>query len=229
MIETRLLAIESGRRVGSVDADRDPATAWPVVALVASAGGIDALSRVLSGLPADWPASVIVLLHLAPDRASALPGILARISALPVDAARDGDALAPGRVVVAPPGRHVLITPELRIALIESGAFPPSRPSADLLLATLATAAGGRVIAAILSGKGHDGATGATAVHRFGGTVLATDAASSQSFSMPAATIERDSAIDHIVDLDQLAPLLLRLVTAPGVDPQRVPDQHAGA
>jgi two-component system chemotaxis response regulator CheB len=197
--------------------ERDPAGRWPVVALVASAGGVEALSRVLCGLPAELPASVIVLLHVSPDRESALPRILARVSALPVAAARDGDALGPGQVVVAPAGRHVLITSDLRIALIESGPFPPSRPSADLLLATLATAAGARAIAAILSGKGHDGATGATAVHRFGGTVLATDEASSRSFSMPGATIARDGAIDHVVDLDQLAPLLVRLVTAPAI------------
>jgi two-component system chemotaxis response regulator CheB len=198
-----------------VDGAHDPAGQWPVIALVASAGGLDAVSRVLSGLPADLPASVIVLLHLAPDHESMLPGILARRTTLAVESARDGDALGPGRVVVAPPGRHVLIASDLRIALIESGAFPPSRPSADLLLTTLATAAGARVIAVILSGKGHDGATGATAVHRFGGTVLATDAASSQSFSMPAAAIARDHAIDHIVDLDALASLLIELVTAP--------------
>jgi two-component system chemotaxis response regulator CheB len=196
-----------------VDLERDPAGGWPVVALVASAGGVDALSRVLSGLPAELAASVIVLLHMSPDRESVLPRILARVSALQVGAARDGDTLSPGQVVVAPAGRHVLITPELRIALIESGAFPPSRPSADLLLATLATAAGARAIAVILSGNGHDGATGATAVHRFGGTVLASDEASSSSFSMPAATIARDGAMDHVVDVDRLAPLLVRLIT----------------
>ena len=53
-----------------------------------------------------------------------------------------GEALAPGRVIVAPAGRHLLITGDLRAALITSGAFPPSRPSADFLLTTLATAAG---------------------------------------------------------------------------------------
>jgi two-component system chemotaxis response regulator CheB len=193
----------------------DPAPAdWPIVALVASAGGVDALSRVLSGLPAELPASVIVLLHVSPDRESVLPDILRRVCALGVEPARDGDELSPGHVLVAPAGRHLLITPALRVALIESGAFPPSRPSADLLLTTLAIAAGPRAIAVVLTGKGHDGATGATAVHRFGGTVLATDAASSQFFAMPSATIERDGAIDRVVDLDELPALLTTLVSA---------------
>jgi two-component system chemotaxis response regulator CheB len=202
-----------------VPSDHDRVTAsWPIVALVASAGGVDALSRVLSGLPAELPASVIVLLHSSPDRESELPGILSRVTALGVEAARDGDELALGRVLVAPAGRHLLVTSELRVALITSGAFPPSRPSADLLLTTLAVAARGRVIAVVLSGKGHDGATGASAVHRFGGTVLASDEASSQSFAMPSATIERDGAIDHVVALDALADRLVQLIAAPRID-----------
>jgi two-component system chemotaxis response regulator CheB len=207
-----------------VPAQADQADRWPIVALVASAGGVDALSRVLSALPAELPASLIVLLHVAPDRESALADILARISAFGVRAARDDEPLVPGRAIVAPAGQHLLITKELRVALIESGAYPPSRPSADLLLTTLAIAAGARVIAAVLSGTGHDGATGATAVHRFGGTVLATDAASSQSFAMPSATIRRDSAIDHVVDLDAVPALLMQLITAPVVTPAMPPE-----
>jgi two-component system chemotaxis response regulator CheB len=190
---------------------------WPIVALVASAGGVDALSRVLSGLPAELPASVIVLLHSSPDRESELPGILSRVTALGVEAARDGDELALGRVLVAPAGRHLLVTSELRVALITSGAFPPSRPSADLLLTTLAVAARGRVIAVVLSGEGHDGATGASAVHRFGGRVLASDEASSRSFAMPSATIERDGAIDQVVALDALADRLVQLIATPRI------------
>ena len=108
-------------------ATRDEDTpSWPIVALVASAGGVDALSRVLSGLPAVVPASVVVLLHVTPERESALPVILGRISAFGVEAARDGEELAPGRVIVAPSGHHLLITSELRVALIDSGAYPPS-------------------------------------------------------------------------------------------------------
>jgi two-component system chemotaxis response regulator CheB len=191
----------------------DPAAAdWPIVALVASAGGIDAVSRVLSALPHDLPAGIVALVHVSPDHESLLPHILGRVSRLPVEAARDGAPLAPGLVVVAPAGRHLLITGGLDAALIRSGAFPPSRPSADLLLTTLAIAAGPRAIAVVLTGKGHDGATGASAIHRFGGTVLATDAATSQSFSMPSATIERDHTIDHVVALDDLPALLIALV-----------------
>jgi two-component system chemotaxis response regulator CheB len=190
-------------------------SSWPIIALVASAGGVEALSRVLLGLSSELPASVIVLLHSDPDRESLLPRILRRITTLDVQPASDGDALQPGRVLVAPAGQHMLITDDLHVALIESGSYPPSRPSADLLLTTLAVAARARAIAVVLSGTGHDGATGATAVHRFGGTVLATDEASSTSFAMPSATIDRDGAIDHVVHLDELPALLMQLASAP--------------
>jgi two-component system chemotaxis response regulator CheB len=196
---------------------------WPVVALVASAGGIEAISHVLSGLPAELPACVLVLVHLSPERETFLPEVFARVGPLGVEAACDGDALAAGRVLVAPPGEHTLVTSDLCVALIKSGAYPPHRPSADLLLTTLAIAAGPRAIAVVLSGHGHDGATGATAIHRFGGTVLATDQASSRSFSMPSATIERDHAIDQIVDLAEMPGLLTALVTAPKLDVRRGP------
>ena len=191
---------------------------WPIVALVASAGGVDALSRVLRALPRELPASVIALLHIPPDRESVLPEVLRRVTALGVQPARDGDTLDRGRVLVAPPGRHVLVTTDLRIALIDSGALPPSRPSADLLLTTLAVVVGRRAIAVVLSGQGHDGATGASAIHRFGGTLVATDEASSQYFSMPSATIEREQVVDHIVDLDDVAPLLLTLISTPRIE-----------
>ncbi len=183
-----------------------------MIALVGSAGALDAVARVLGGLPDGFPACVLVLIHQAPDRASQLVYLLGRRCALPVVVAEHDTALQQGRVIVVPPGKHLLITPELRAALIVSGATPPSRPSADLLLATLATAAGARAIAVILSGGGHDGATGATAIHVCGGTVVATDEASSQSFSMPLAAIEREDGVDHVVPLDEIGDLLVALV-----------------
>jgi two-component system chemotaxis response regulator CheB len=185
---------------------------FPIVALVCSAGGLDALQQVLATLPGDFPAAVIILQHLDPHAHSLLPRLLGRHSALPVSTAEDGDPLMPGRVIVAPPGRHTLVTGDGRIALILSGALPPYRPSADLLLTSLALAAGERAIAVVLTGYGRDGATGATAVHRFGGVVIATDADTSTQFEMPEATIGRHSITDHVVPLPEVGDLLTELV-----------------
>lgn len=195
---------------------------FPIVALVGSAGELDATSRVLERLPADFAASMIVLIHVPPDRASHLVEVISRRCLLPVLEADHGLPLLPGQVIVVPPGRHLLITPDDRVprtALIVSGAFPPSRPSADLLLATLATAVGARAVAVILSGGGNDGATGATAVHVCGGTVLATDETSSTHYSMPLAAIERDEAVDRVLPLAEIAPALVEFVDARAVAP----------
>lgn len=191
---------------------------FPIIALVGSAGGLEAVSRVLEPLPEDFRGSLVVLLHLPPFRASNLVGLIRRCCRLPVLAAEHGLPLLPGQVIVVPPGRHLLIAPGAdvpRTALIVSGAYPPNRPSADLLLATLATAAGERAVAVILSGGGHDGATGATAIHACGGTVLATDETSSRHYSMPLAAIRRDDAVDRILPLDAIAGALEELVAVP--------------
>ncbi len=178
------------------------------VALVSSAGGLDALLRVLAPLPADFPAAVIALQHQDPTHTSELTTILARRCPLKVVVAEDGTPVVPSCIFVAPPGKHVLLRRDGTLSLIVSGAYPPHRPSADLLLVSLAIVAGEQTIAVILSGKGNDGATGATAVHDFGGVVIAADETSSQEFSMPAATIGRDDAVDHVVHVDEIAELL---------------------
>jgi two-component system chemotaxis response regulator CheB len=185
-----------------------------VMALVGSAGGLDAVSTVLEQLPDDLDAAVVVLIHQQPDRENRLIDLLASRTTLPVRAATHGRALRSATVVVAPPGRHLLVTPGPRLATIVSGVAPPNRPSADLLLTTLAIACGPRATAVVLSGGGHDGATGATAIQDFGGTVLASDEASSTNFSMPGATIERGSTIDHIVPLGEIAGLLASIASA---------------
>ena len=186
-----------------------------VIALVASVGGLAAVSRVLGDLPESFGASVVVLIHQAPDRVSELVGLLSRVSALPVVAAEHGQRLEPGRVVVVPSGKHLLVTPALETALLAAGAAPPSRPSADLLLASLAVSVGPRAVGVVLSGGGHDGATGATAIHVLGGRVLATDEATSEAFSMPQATIEREGVIDRVLPLGDMAAALASLVSTP--------------
>jgi two-component system chemotaxis response regulator CheB len=192
---------------------------FPVIVLVCSAGGLDALSAVLSPLPEDLPAAVVALQHLEPDRASHLPMLLDQRTALPVTPAADGDLLRPGRVMVAPPGQHTLIAADGSVALIPSGALPPYRPSADLLLATAATALTDRLIAVVLTGYGNDAATGATAVHRFGGTVIVSSLETSTQPAMPLATIGRDGITGHVVALVDVPGLLIDLVNAPPVTP----------
>jgi two-component system chemotaxis response regulator CheB len=171
------------------------------------------LTTVLAGLPALLPASVIVLQHQSPDYVTQLPALLNRQTALPVAPAVDGARLDAGHVLVAPAGQHTLIGNDLRVVLVPSGPLPPYRPSADLLLTTLALAVGPRAIAVVLTGRGNDAATGATVVHKLGGTVIASSLDTSTQPAMPQATIERADIIDHIVPLGTVGPLLVELTT----------------
>jgi two-component system chemotaxis response regulator CheB len=162
---------------------------FPVVALVTSAGGLEALTRVLAPLPADFPAAVLVAQHLDPARTSHLTAILAARTALRVGEAADGDKLVAGAALVVPAARHLLVTSDARIGLLDTGDLPPARPSADLLLATLAVTCGPRALAVVLTGKGTDAQTGIRAIAHCGGTVFAQDEGTSAHFGMPGAAI----------------------------------------
>jgi two-component system chemotaxis response regulator CheB len=188
----------------------------PIVALACSAGGLQALISVLRPLPAGFPAAVIALQHQSPDHPSYLPEILARNCALPVSTAQHGAALRAGTVVVIPPGKHALVTAGNRLALLSADHSLPYRPSADLLFISLALVAARRTIAVILSGGGSDGATGALAVHDFGGTVIAADKLTSAHFGMPEAAIGRDDAVDHVLPVGEIPALLISLLLSAG-------------
>jgi two-component system chemotaxis response regulator CheB len=186
----------------------------PVVALVTSTGGLDALTRVLAPMTSDFGAPIIALQHQQPDRPSLLADVLRSRCALPVVAARDGDALRAGHVYVAQAGSHLLVTADRKISTFVSGTFPPNRPSADLLLTSLALSLGSQAVAVVLSGDGTDGATGATAVHHLGGVVIAADEASSKAYGMPKAVIDRDHAVDQVLSVDAIADELIAIVAA---------------
>jgi two-component system chemotaxis response regulator CheB len=181
---------------------------FPVVALIASAGGIDALCRVLGALPARLPAAVLVLLHQEPARSSGLAAILAGRTALPVEVADNGTSMRPGVALVIPPGRHLLVTAEASVGLIDTGDPPPARPSADLLLSTLAVTCGTRALAVIMTGMGHDGQAGVRAIAYCGGTVLAQDEATAKYNSMPAAAIAT-THVQQILPVEGIADAIM--------------------
>jgi two-component system chemotaxis response regulator CheB len=180
-----------------------------VVALVASAGGLDALSQVLAALPASFAAAVLVMQHLESGRVSQLPAILETRTPLRVRAAADGDALHAGTVYVAPSGRHLSIHART-LSLTDADPVHFSRPSADVLLKSLA-GAGAPVIAVVLTGRGEDGAAGSVNVHHSGGTVLAQDRGTSVHFGMPGAAVAA-GGVSEVLPLDAIAPRLVQLI-----------------
>src|SRR5262245_46651791 len=184
----------------------------PVVAMVASAGGIQALQRALSSLDAGLQVAVIVLLHLQPARPSLLAQILARSTAMSVREAVDGEPIQPGTVYVAPPDAHLEVTADGTFVLDPGPPINNLRPSADKLLESLVTYRSLR-LAVILSGFGRDGTTGGQALHDAGGTVFAQDQVSAEHFGMPSAAIQA-GIVDRVIPIDELGDAVREFVSA---------------
>lgn len=185
--------------------------AFDLVALAASAGGLKALTQVLSGLPADFPAATVVVQHLDPRHRSLMVDILSRRMVLPIQQAQQDDRLCPGVVYIAPPDYHTLVTQDGTLALTQSARVHFVRPSADRLFASVASSYGHRAIAVVLTGTGKDGATGIQAIKQQGGTVIAQDEATAEFFGMPGAAIQT-GMVDLVLPLAEIAAKLSVLV-----------------
>lgn len=182
----------------------------------ASAGGVEALTRLLSRLPAGLPAAVIVVLHLSPTFESLLPSVLARATPLTVVAAANDVPLQRGRVYVAVPDRHLLLS-DHAIALKRDAKEHFHRPAVDPLFRSAARLYGARVVGVILSGAGSDGVVGAQAIKAAQGLVLAQDPTEAVHGSMPRAAIAQNS-VDAVLTTDRLAAVLVSLAAGEAVD-----------
>jgi two-component system chemotaxis response regulator CheB len=188
-----------------------PETSTSIVAIACSAGGLQALSEVLSRLPDGFPAAVLVVQHLDPKHQSLLPDILRRRTSLTVRQAVAGDGLEPGTVLVAPPDQHLLVKPDGTISLTRSAEVHFVRPSADVLFESLARSFGERAIAVVLTGTGVDGVAGIEAIKAMGGTVIAQDQATSAFFGMPGAAIQ-SGKVDFVLPLNEIPAKLIALI-----------------
>ncbi len=189
------------------------AAGFDIVALAASAGGLNALTRVLAGLPARFPAALVVVQHLDPRHRSLMADILARRTALEVTEARAGEYVRPGCAYVAPANRHLLVNPDRSLSLTETELVHFVRPSADLLFESVAASFRERAIAVVLSGSGQDGAMGVKAINKMGGTVIVQDAKNAEFPGMPEAALATGLA-DFVLPLDEIAPALQKLCAA---------------
>ena len=195
---------------GTQNTERHPG-ARDAVLVAASAGGLSALTELLSELPADFAAAVAVVQHIEPHHRSMLAEILGRSCPLPVRQAGDGEHFDAGVVHVAPPDHHLLVDADGSLSLTRTELVHFVRPSADLLFESAAASFGSRTIGVVLTGTGHDGALGVEAIKGRGGTVIAQDEATSEFFGMPGAAIET-GAVDFVLPLDQIAEALSSLV-----------------
>jgi two-component system chemotaxis response regulator CheB len=192
--------------------DPDPA-GRDIIAIGASAGGVQALCSVIESLPPGLEAAVFVVLHVAPHGRSALPAILSRSSCLPAVHPADGEEVQPGRVYVAPPDRHLTIE-EGRIRLSRNASENGHRPAIDVLFRSAARAYGPRVVGVVLTGNLDDGTAGLAAIKRCGGAAVVQDPKDADYPSMPESAIA-NVRVDHVAPLGDIGFLLDRLVREP--------------
>ncbi len=202
---------EQGDLDAPKSAQRFPGAEFDVVAMASSAGGIAAISVVLTDLPADFPAAIVIVQHLDPRHRSLMAEILRRRTSLEVVQAAEGDQMRPRTVYIAPPDHHLLVNSDGTLSLSHSELVHFVRPSADLLFESVAASYRERAIAVVLTGTGSDGSLGVGAIKKMGGTVIAQDQDSAEFFGMPSAAIKSGHA-DFVLRLDEIASALTTLV-----------------
>jgi two-component system chemotaxis response regulator CheB len=189
---------------------------YELIVIGASWGGLAAVGDVLSALPEDSDAAVVVAQHRR-DLGFGLASLLATRTRLAVDDVEDKQPIEPGRVYLAPPDYHLLIQPGW-FSLSVDERVNYARPSIDVLFESAAQAYGERVIGVILTGANEDGAAGLARIKELGGVAVIQDPASAERHEMPGAALAATRAADAILPLEEIGPFLYGLL----IDPARV-------
>ncbi len=186
---------------------------YELVAIGTSTGGPVALKTVLEGLPQDFRLPVVVVQHMPPVFTRAFAERLDGSCALAVKEAEDGDAIRPGRVLIAPGDYHLSVSrynTEPKVLLNRREPVCGHRPSVDVLMHSVAREYGPRAIGVIMTGMGRDGAEGIGEIHDRGGRILAQDEESSAIYGMNREVIEQKKA-DEVMAVQEIACSLIRL------------------
>jgi len=186
-------------------------TTKKVVALGASTGGTQALQSVLSTLPATAPGTVIVQ-HMPAGFTHAFARRLNELCAMEVKEAENNDSVIPGKVLIAPGNKHMILGRSGARYYVSVRDGPPihhQRPAVEILFNSVAKYAGANAVGVILTGMGTDGAEGLLNMKKAGATTIAQDEASCVVFGMPCAAIEKDAA-DHVVSLNDIPRAILK-------------------
>jgi len=176
---------------------------FPIVAIAASTGGPAAVMRVIAGLPKDFGAAVLIVLHMPAAFTRQFTVQLAEIAPLPVKQAEQNDLLQPGMIYLCPGSHHLRLSSTGKIQLDSGARIDGYRPSADAAFESVASYVRALALGVVLTGMGGDAAKGAKAVKAAGGYVFAQDEATSMIFGMPAEAIKA-GAVDDVLGLDEI-------------------------
>jgi two-component system chemotaxis response regulator CheB len=184
-----------------------------IVVIGESAGGIDALRIIAAALPAKFPAPVCVVLHTAPQSPGVLHEILSRAGPLPAMNATNGERIADGRIYVAPPDHHLIVEPG-KLRVTRGPKENRFRPAIDPLFRSAAQVYGPGGVGVILTGSLDDGSAGLWAIKQLGGVAIVQDPFDALYPGMPQSAINYVK-VDHVLPIDKIAPLLVRLTAIP--------------
>jgi two-component system chemotaxis response regulator CheB len=184
-----------------------------IIVVGASAGGVEALTKLVQHLPPGLPAAMFVVCHFPNDGKSLLPQILSRSGPLLARHATNGEHPYPGHIYVAPPG-HQLLLENGRMHLSRGPRENHHRPAIDSLFRSAARVHGPRVVGVVLSGSMYDGVAGLRAIRSAGGLAVVQDPKDAVVSTLPANALAIAGA-DHVAPLAALAPLLVKLVRQP--------------
>jgi two-component system chemotaxis response regulator CheB len=193
-----------------------------IVAMGASAGGVEALMQLAAGLSRDLPASVLVTLHLSNQFRSSLDELLTGAGPLPAKFAEDREVLRKGHIYIAPPDRHLLVEGD-RVTLGIGPRENNSRPAIDPMLRSAALCCCPRTIGVVLTGTLGDGASGLWAIGQCGGITVVQDPRGAAYAEMPQNALERANP-DHVVDLQRMPALLYSLAHEPEGESRAAPE-----
>ncbi len=207
-VQTR--RVDKTATAGSRGPGRSPAPPKKTIIIGSSTGGPNALYQVLPNLPADIPASMLIVQHMPPAFTKSLADRLDQLSEVEVREASVGDALVAGRVLVAPGDYHMTVSPDGRIRLNQEAPVLGLRPAVDITMKSAASVYGAATIGVILTGMGSDGTTGAAAIRSAGGRVTTQDEASCIVYGMPRSVVESGNS-DTVVALPRMAREILRM------------------
>jgi two-component system, chemotaxis family, protein-glutamate methylesterase/glutaminase len=194
-----------------------------LIAIGASAGGVEALRGLVAELPLELPASLLVVMHVLPTARSMLPSILARAGKLPATPAQHGERVQRGHIYVAPPDHHLLAI-DGRIELSHGPRENGHRPAIDPLFRSVARSYGGRAIGIVLSGTLDDGAAGLQMLRARGAATIAQDPLDALYAGMPQSAIDSGAAT-HVAKISDMADLVCTLIDTPVESFEGAPDE----
>ncbi|PSR53112.1 chemotaxis protein CheB [Adhaeribacter arboris] len=196
--------------------------AHDIVVIGTSAGGMEAICKLLEQLPDEIPASIFIVQHLSIDSSSQhLVKRMAKHTGLQVKIAEHDDIILPHTVYLAPADRHILLTKK-RILVVKGPRENQFRPAIDPLFRSAAAYHGSRVIGVILTGMMNDGTVGMEAIKRSGGFTVVQDPHDAEHPDMPRSAI-RNVSIDYVVPVREMGTLLYQLSRTPSADSVTVP------